>query len=216
MATQEQWEVFRDVELDFKYGNIFKDLSARYDKGELVVPAKEYWNNYLNFDIGDIKVVIIGDCPYKEWYASDGFAFSSLLPNATNFVMSRLYDKLYYEIGVQYDKNDNSKEKWLDRGILCLPYYPIIYNQDESIEYDLREQSEDVLRFLIEDSRPKVFISLISYNTKTVTELLYKAEKNGHLAIQVPIISKEFMKIPIFTATNNFILKEYKTILDWT
>lgn len=172
MATQEEWEVFRDVQLDFKYGDIFKGLSVRYDKGELVVPAKEYWNNYLNFDIGDIKVVIIGDCPYREWYASDGFAFSSLSPSAINFVMARLYDKLYYEIGVRYDKNDNSKEKWLDRGILCLPYYPILYHQDESIEYDLREQSEDVLRFLIEDSRPKAFISLISHNTKTVTELL--------------------------------------------
>lgn len=217
MIGQENWESIRDVDFDFKYGDKLQMLEQRYDKGELVIPAKEYWNAHLMFpNIDDIKVIIIGDTPFRQWYASDGFAFSSLDPDAIDYQMRRLYDKLYYEIGVVYDRSDNSKQKWLDRGILCLPHTPLIYKNDKDLTKQLRGRSEDLLSLLASDDIPRAFVSLLSYPTGNIFRILNRAKENGHLVVQVPMTEQEFMKIPIFTAVNNFILTQYKTIIDWT
>lgn len=217
MIGQERWESIRDIDFDFRYGDKLRQLERRYDKGELVIPAKEYWNAPLMFpNIDDIKVIIIGDTPFTQWYASDGFAFSSLDPDAMDFQMRRLYDKLYYEIGVIYDRSDNSKRKWLDRGILCLPHTPLIYNKDKDLTMELRSRSEDLLELFANDDTPRAFVSFLSYPTSNIFKILRQAQQKGHLVVQVPITEKEFMKIPVFTAVNNFILAQYKTIIDWT
>lgn len=217
MTAHEKWRKWYENELQQPYVQKIIAAAHKLDNEYLLSPAPEYWLRVFDFpDISKIHTILVGSRPYHETYAADGFAFSST--DETNREMSLLYRKLETELGITYDRRDNSKLKWFNQGILpiCMeltvPNGHPRYNDLLWFPFVVK-----VLRYFIEDNQRRVFIFLDKYS-RTTSDLFWDKHKRKdfHLYLQEDIDSTSFLKRDFFSLANNFIKKYYNLEIDWT
>lgn len=215
MTENERWKKWLDNEMSKDYFlNIEKKFECLNQKVELS-PIREYWyNSILNIDdINNIKVIITGNKPYYESYAADGYAYSS--NDDIDIEMGLLYKKIYQDLGITYNQDDNTKKRWLDQGILCFPmqFTTISGNKKSSFD-DWLPFTSKVINYLICDKRPKAFIFLDRY-TKRIPHFLWNKKSLPHLFIQQDINYINFNTEPIFSKVNDFIKNIYNYEIKW-
>jgi uracil DNA glycosylase len=214
MDRHKKWREWYENEIQQPYFLKIMETAERFNAHTLLSPSREYWFRAFEFpDITKIHTIITGSRPHCEAYAADGFAFSSI--DDTDREMGLLYRKLFTELGVTYDQYDNSKQKWLDRGILCMPMELTTVSGNGICNNTLwLPFTKRVLRYFIEDEQMRAFVFLDKYWWKA-NELFFDKQERPHLYIQSDIRDPAFQKERIFTLVNKFVEKNYNYNIDW-
>ena len=178
-------------------------------------PLKEKWYNSLTIpDYSTINVFLIGNRPYLESYASDGFSFSSY-DDTIDIETYYLYQQIYNELGIIYDQTDNTKTKWLKQGVLCFPIELTCYSGVKKYCKRIWEPFiTQVINFWVQDKQPKIFCFLDKYTTTQYINFL-KNNHPQHTFIHYDIENCRFTKTKIFSTINDFTRNNYNYLIDW-
>lgn len=215
MNRNDLWKEWYNEELNKDYVKAIIAKAEAENRKEVVSPDREYWFQAFEFpEFEKIHTVIVGDMPYYESAFADGFAFSSW--DDGNDIMRRIYRKIYLDTGIIYDQTDNSKQKWLDRGILCMPMELTQLGGRQRQDRRLwKPFTITILRKFLTDIQARAFIFLdnsVSYRDK----IFYDKEQWQHLWIQADPRGPRFFEIPIFDRVNDFVWKNYGINIDWS
>jgi uracil-DNA glycosylase len=215
MNRDDLWKEWLKNEIRKDYIQRIIEQAEREEKNFIVSPDRELWFQSLEFpSFTKIHTIIIGNQPYHESALADGFAFSSL--DDGDVWMRKLHQKIYIDTGMQYDQWDCTKNRWLDRGILCFPMELTQISGKWNQERNLwRPFTTTVLRKFIEDIQLRAFVFLDRYSSNT-PNLFYDKPSWPHLCIQSDMRYPDFMTTPIFIRVSDFVRKNYEIEIDWT
>jgi uracil DNA glycosylase len=215
LTRHEKWQAWLENELRQPYAQRIIETAKNLDKNFILSPDRDLWFRSLEFpDITKIHTIITSSRPHKEAYASDGLAFSSIgeADRETGF----LYRKLYSELGVIYDQYDNSKTRWLEQGVLCLPIELTTKSGQGHDQTQLWYPfTTRVLRYFIEENQNRAFIFLDQYSQKNYN-LFYDRNERPHFYYLEDIRFPDFLKRPLFKDLNKFIWENYQKEIDWS
>ena len=209
---QEQWTQWLKEETKKEYFKCILKQVKELNKTAVLSPDETLWFKSLEVqDISKVHTVIIGNRPYCDAYAADGYAFSSM--DSADQEMLRLYQKIYQDTQIKYDSSDNSKERWVEQGILLL-------NLELTRQSGKRGKGttlwspfvENILTFLLADSQKRVFIFLDSFDTyKKMTQgvITHSLVLNYDLNSIIPCNKN------IFLTASNFVKRYYNYEIDW-
>jgi uracil DNA glycosylase len=190
------------------------DTVNKMAKTEILSPDRDYWFRAFEVpDITKIHTIIVGSRPVKDVYSADGYAFSCI--DEADREMGFLYRKLNRELGIAYDQYDNSKERWVQQGILPMTMELTTRN---GVTFDNTQLwlpfTKRVLSYFMNDIQVRAFLFLDRYTTKMPELFVDKAEKK-HLFLNYNIASSEFQKDQVFTRINAFVQENYNRDIDW-
>ena len=210
-----KWRKWYENEMQQPYFTKILETAEQIDNKEMLSPDRTLWLKALEFpDISKIHTIIIASKPYNDAYAADGYAFSCI--DEADYEMGLLYRKLNNELGVVYDQFDNSKERWVQQGILplCIELTAKCGQfMDNSMLW--RPFTTKVLRYFLDDDQLRAFIFLDRYSSQ-ILDLFYDKHEKEHLIIQQDIRKPEFQTAAIFNPVNNFIMRNYSLNIDWS
>ena len=216
MDRHDDWVNWINAEMEKPYvQEIIAEATRRNQKG-ILSPDPDHWFDCLRFpDITKINTIIVGNSPYIHSYAADGFAFSSL--DDVDTEMQRLYAKIYADLGVCYNLSDNTKQRWLDQGILCFPL-SFTTPSGKAYRYDplWHPLTENILHYFITEKQIRAYLFFDYSTSYRMPRLFHDKMNQPHLFIQRDIYTPEFMKGDIFNTVNDFIWKNYQKELDWS
>ena len=216
MRKHEDWVEWINNEITQPYVKQIIAEAERRNKVALLSPDRDYWFDCLRFpDYNKIHTIIVGNSPYPFNYASDGFAFSSL--DDVDTEIQRLYAKLYADLGVCYRLSDNTKQRWLDQGILCFPL-SLTTPSGKANRYDplWHPFTESILNYFITDEQMRAYLFFDYTTSYRMPRLFMNKLEQSHLFIQRDIYTPEFMKGDIFNTVNDFIWEKYQKVIDWS
>lgn len=212
MTSQEKWLRWLEEEKEKDYYKRILRRVNELEKETLITPSEKYVMRALNFsNIDDIKVILTADRPFRESYAADGLAFSSL--DESDREMQNLYKLLYNELNIVYDQQDNDKTKWEKQGILLLNRELSQPEGYHNIEPLWSQFTRNVIRYFLDQEQPRAFIFMDSY-------FRWEQELRSNLSPQHLIIHNElkgsfFFNIATFNPVNEFIRNNYSYVLNW-
>ena len=213
-SRHDKWLEWLSEETHKPYFQAILEKAEQLNRTSLITPDRDKWFRTLLFeDIAKIHTIIICNRPYIYSYAADGLGLSCI--DEADYEMGLLYRKLDRELGVIYNQEDNTKDRWLEQGVLILPIELTAFDgkrNDHSILW--RPFTQAVLRYFIEDDQRRAFIFLDSHSPYMPALFVDKLER-PHLYIQVDIHSPNFLRTPLFIPLNNFIAKYYSRNIDW-
>jgi uracil DNA glycosylase len=214
MNRHEQWRKWYENEKKQPYFQAIYQQALEMDSHTLLSPDPAYWLRAFEFDdFTKIHTVIVGNRPHKHAYAADGYAFSSI--DETDREMGLLYRKLYKELGVSYNQDDNSKERWAKQGILPMT---IELTTISGANLDMQRLwypfTKRILRYFIDDIQLRAFLFLDRF-TPNMPELFVDKPNKEHLYLNRELWSTDFQNKPVFTPINDFIESNYSCKIDW-
>jgi uracil DNA glycosylase len=215
ISRQEAFQIFLRKEMEEPYFKKIQETVRFYDTIDIVTPDYHNCLNCLNFnDIRAIKVIIIGYKPLRDYYAADYLAFSSY--DYATYEMQRLYKKIYDDTGQIYNQNDNTKMRWFLQGILPINFELTSRAGDNSRDKLWYPFTKRIIKYLINDPQPRVFLFFDGVYTMQNYELEQLAREKKHLVYKEDVMSEFFTSKPIFNNVNNFVKRYYNYELDWT
>lgn len=209
MTDHEKWLKWLATEQEKNYyKDILKQIKEQ-DKKFLLTPDEEFRFRPLEFsNINDIKIIITDTEPQVEAYAADGLSWSSL--DGTTKEMELLYKKLYLETKVIYNQKDNSKDRWMQQGILLLNM-ELTKTCDKGIQDTIWEPfTISVLQYFLNEPQKRFFLFLDQQ-----TEWNPLSNPYNHPIIQSQIKSRNQSPKQFFVPINDFISCYYGTEIDW-
>lgn len=214
MNRHEQWREWYENEKKQPYFQAIYRQALEMDSHTLLSPDPAYWLRAFEFDdFTKIHTLIIGNRPHHHAYASDGYAFSSI--DDPDREMGLLYRKLYDELGIVYNQEDNSKERWVKQGILPMNIeLTTISGNPLNTERLWYPFTRRVIRYFIDDIQLRAFIFLDRF-TPYMPELFVDKLSKEHLYVNCHLWSTDFQSKKIFTPVNDFIEKNYSYRIDW-
>lgn len=115
----ESWKPFLKSEFSKSY---FKELSAflhQEYKTKTIFPKKQLVFSAFTTDLGQVKVVILGQDPYHTPGAAEGLAFSVPTSQPTPPSLINIYKEIDNDIG-QHANLTGSLRNWQKQGVLLL------------------------------------------------------------------------------------------------
>lgn len=214
MTEHEKWEKWLNNEMHQPYFLQIEEEAKKMYASQDLTPVLELWYNSLSFpNMEKINVIIVGNQPFYESYASDGFAFSSI--DEIDFEMGLLYKKIYKDLNIIYNQQDNTKDRWLQQGILCFPMNLTAPSGVKNYYSKLwLPFTTKVLKYWMHERRPKAFLFFDQY-TQNIPKFLWDKKSLPHLFIQKNIRTYDFMNEPIFSRVNAFIKEQYNYDIMW-
>lgn len=174
--------------------------------------------NALNFtSYKDVKVVILGQDPYHGPHQAHGLSFSvqpdvKIPPSLVN-----IYKELHDDLGC-YIPNNGYLKKWADQGILLLNTSLTVRAGEANSHRNIGwvTFTDKIIELLNQRQDPVVFIlwgnNAISKET-LITSPQHYIIKSVHPS---PLsASRGFFGSKPFSKTNDFLIKNNKTPIDW-
>lgn len=210
-------EYFNQWKDNFMHSKDFiaaENFSIESDKKAIMAPEYTEWYRCLDIDPTKIHTIITFDSVHPFNYCADGLALSSL--DEATPAMNKLYEKIYKDLGYEYDYEDNCKEKWLERGCLCLPMQLTRTSGKRTlVEYYWVDIMFEYLKLFLYDNQPRAFLLLDQF--QDILPIDYKKTNDlGHLILISKIKDLLTTSENYFEAINNFIKKNYDLNMIWT
>ena len=214
MTQHEEWTEWLDKEMKKPYFEKLLEQKINRSRDVDLTPQKEDWFTSLRFpDMSQINVILVGNQTNVDSFAADGFAFSSIYD--ADREAEKLYRKLEQELGVVYNREDNTKTRWLNQGILCYPFCQIA--DAGHLNYSSRDWhqfSSAILRHWLDYKRPMAFAFLDRY-TQHISTFLWDKHELPHFVVSSDINKPEFWTTPIFKPITQFIKETYGYEMNW-
>lgn len=191
----------------------------RADGKTVYPPQKDVFNAFRLTELGDVKVVILGQDPYHGAHQAHGLAFSVLPGVAVPPSLVNMYKELVTDIPGFVRPNHGFLESWAKQGVMLL-------NTVLTVEAG---KAHSHAKFGWETFTDNV-ISAINTHRENVVFLLWgsHAQKKGsiidrqrHHVLQAPHPSplsahRGFFGCGHFSQTNEWLEKQGETPIDWT
>ena len=209
MTNHERWLKWLANEQEQSYYKAILALVKEQEKKFLVTPDPEYRLRALKFDnIDDIKVIITDTEPRVQPYAADGLAWSTY--DEPDRMLSLIYKKLYRELGVVYNQEDNTKDRWAEQGILLLNMEQTRPLVKKTAQWPWQKFTLRILQYFLNLDEPKAFL-LLDKQSKNI-----QLNDGKHLVLRRDIDSQDFLQISTFSLIDNFLARHYGVEIDWS
>lgn len=192
-------------------------LNEEY-KHKIIYPLpKDIYNALRYTSYKDVKVVILGQDPYHEKGQAHGLSFSvnkgiDIPPSLQN-----IYKELHDDLGC-YIPNNGYLEKWARQGVLLLNTILTVeaHKANSHLGKGWEILTNKIIEKLNEKEEPVVFI-LWGNNAKNKKQLITNPK---HLILQSvhpsPLSAYNgFFGSKPFSKTNDFLIKNKMTPIDW-
>ena len=217
--TGNNWDiVLNDVYHEPYFINIVKFVNQIYKEKIVFPPKTKILKALTTTDYNDVKVVILGQDPYHGVGEANGLAFSvsdgiKLPPSLRN-----IYKELHYDLGIPISNNGNL-ECWAKEGVLLLNAVLTVEKDKPASHKNVGWETftDTIIQKLNEKETPIVFIlwgAFARSKKKYITN-------PKHLVIESPhpspfSASYGFFGSKPFSRTNNFLIQNHITPIDWT
>ena len=121
MANELTWhDVLAEEKQQPYFLNTLQTVASERQSGVTIYPPqKDVFNAFRFTELGDVKVVILGQDPYHGPGQAHGLAFSVRPGIAIPPSLLNMYKELHNELGL-YIPNNGYLEKWARQGVLLL------------------------------------------------------------------------------------------------
>ena len=217
--TGNNWDiVLNDVYHEPYFINIVKFVNQIYKEKTVFPPKTKILKALTTTDYNDVKVVILGQDPYHGVGEANGLAFSvsdgiKLPPSLRN-----IYKELHDDLGIPISNNGNL-ECWAKEGVLLLNAVLTVEKDKPASHKNVGWETftDTIIQKLNEKETPIVFIlwgAFARSKKKYITN-------PKHLVIESPhpspfSASYGFFGSKPFSRTNNFLIQNHITPIDWT
>jgi uracil-DNA glycosylase len=198
--------------------NIDKSMTDEYVKFEgaldIYPPKNIILNAFNQFNIEDLKVVLIGQDPYINKNEAQGLCFS--VPNGTKCPPS--LRNVFKEIEAEYGINRTNTDltDWAKQGILMLNR-SLTVREGQSLSHIRiwKQFTEDILKYIATKHKSIVYILW----GKTAQEIETFIDNNENLILKwshpSPLSRKPFVGNNHFRLTNEYLGKKGKNEINW-
>jgi len=206
--------------------SVARSVNARRKANKVkVLPSRKDTFRALKLtSFEDTKVVIIGPEPFDNEHFADGLAFSSVdifdAPEVAKNVQRAVIANVYK--GKPQDEAfiDTNLQRWSEQGVLLLN---VCLTTEEGAEFahqklGWEEFTSEVLKCLIEDEEPRVFMTwgMTAKNLLQIAINKIEAKEFPHLFLESPSpLEGEFLATTDFTDANEFLLKNQGVEIEW-
>lgn len=212
--TLDDFKQWKDDFMNRKEFFAAQEESLRLDKEMIQAPEPEDWYRVFDIDPTQIHTIITGDSIYPYNYCADGLAFSSL--DDSTPAMNKLHAKIYKDLGYEYDYGDNCKEKWLERGCLCLPLQLTRTSGRRTLrEFHWVNLMLEYLDLFLYDNQPRAFLLLDQFQEMLPIDES-RIKETGSLVIIEHIDTLLAAPQNYFQQINAFIKRNYNLNMNWT
>lgn len=217
--TGNNWDiVLNDVYHEPYFINIVKFVNQIYKEKTVFPPKTKILKALTTTDYNDVKVVILGQDPYHGVGEANGLAFSvsdgiKLPPSLRN-----IYKELHDDLGIPIS-NKGNLECWAKEGVLLLNAVLTVEKDKPASHKNVGWETftDTIIQKLNEKETPIVFIlwgAFARSKKKYITN-------PKHLVIESPhpspfSASYGFFGSKPFSRTNNFLIQNHITPIDWT
>ena len=217
--TGNNWDiVLNDVYHEPYFINIVKFVNHIYKEKIVFPPKTKILKALTTTDYNDVKVVILGQDPYHGVGEANGLAFSvsdgiKLPPSLRN-----IYKELHDDLGIPIS-NKGNLECWAKEGVLLLNAVLTVEKDKPASHKNVGWETftDTIIQKLNEKETPIVFIlwgAFARSKKKYITN-------PKHLVIESPhpspfSASYGFFGSKPFSRTNNFLIQNHITPIDWT
>lgn len=217
--TGNNWDIIlNDVYHEPYFINIVKFVNQIYKEKTVFPPKTKILKALTTTDYNDVKVVILGQDPYHGVGEANGLAFSvsdgiKLPPSLRN-----IYKELHDDLGIPIS-NKGNLECWAKEGVLLLNAVLTVEKDKPASHKNVGwgTFTDTIIQKLNEKETPIVFIlwgAFARSKKKYITN-------PKHLVIESPhpspfSASYGFFGSKPFSRTNNFLIQNHITPIDWT
>ena len=217
--TGNNWDiVLNDVYHEPYFINIVKFVNQIYKEKIVFPPKTKILKALTTTDYNDVKVVILGQDPYHGVGEANGLAFSvsdgiKLPPSLRN-----IYKELHDDLGIPIS-NKGNLECWAKEGVLLLNAVLTVEKDKPASHKNVGWETftDTIIQKLNKKETPIVFIlwgAFARSKKKYITN-------PKHLVIESPHPSpfsanNGFFGSKPFSRTNNFLIQNHITPIDWT
>ena len=217
--TGNNWDIIlNDVYHEPYFINIVKFVNQIYKEKIVFPPKTKILKALTTTDYNDVKVVILGQDPYHGVGEANGLAFSvsdgiKLPPSLRN-----IYKELHDDLGIPIS-NKGNLECWAKEGVLLLNAVLTVEKDKPASHKNVGWETftDTIIQKLNEKETPVVFIlwgAFARSKKKYITN-------PKHLVIESPhpspfSASYGFFGSKPFSRTNNFLIQNHITPIDWT
>ena len=217
--TGNNWDIIlNDVYHEPYFINIVKFVNQIYKEKTVFPPKTKILKALTTTDYNDVKVVILGQDPYHGVGEANGLAFSvsdgiKLPPSLRN-----IYKELHDDLGIPIS-NKGNLECWAKEGVLLLNAVLTVEKDKPASHKNVGWETftDTIIQKLNEKETPIVFIlwgAFARSKKKYITN-------PKHLVIESPhpspfSASYGFFGSKPFSRTNNFLIQNHITPIDWT
>lgn len=212
------WNDLLKDEFDKPYYRKIHDFLVTQYNTKTIYPDKYDIFNALHFTpYKDVKVVILGQDPYHGPNQAHGLSFSVNPGNKVPPSLVNIYKELHSDLGC-YIPNNGYLKKWADQGVLLLNTTLTVEagkaNSHQRVGWSIF--TDKVIEVLNEKTEPVVFIlwgnNAISKKTLITNPIHYIIQSVHPSPLSA---SRGFWGSKPFSKTNDFLIKNNKTPIDW-
>lgn len=201
---------------DFR--NFYRIILQEYAK-KTIYPPKDYIFNALKLtSYKDTKVVIVGQDPYHQENEAHGLSFSVPLGIKIPPSLANIYQELKNDLGIK-TKENGDLTNWAKQGILLLNAILTVEKDKPASHHKLGWEylTDNIIKILNKKTTPVVFIlwgNFAKEKAKFITNPKHYIITSSHPS---PFSARRgFFGSKPFSKTNNFLIKNNMTPIDWS
>ena len=219
VKIEESWKDVLKEEFDKTYfQHIITFLKAEKASGKIIYPPGPLiFNAFKQTPFHTIKVVILGQDPYHNKGQAHGLSFS--VPNGIDKPPSLLniFKELKKDLGIEISEGGNL-EKWASQGVLLLNASLTVRQNEPGSHAKIGwlQFTDQVIRKISEQKEGIIFLLWGKFAQEKQTLI----DETNHFVLKAAHPSpfsadKGFFGCRHFSRTNELLLQQQKTAIDW-
>ncbi len=199
------------------YARLYQRVKEEYEHHQVFPPAEEIFSAFEKTPLSRVKVVILGQDPYRNDGQAHGLCFSVRRGVAIPPSLVNIYKELHQDLGCEIPSHGNL-EKWADQGVLLLhTVLPVQAHQANSQRgIGCEEFTDGALAAVNQQDRPVVYLLWGRPAQKKAAMIT----NPRHLVLEAPhpsplSASRGFFGCRHFSQTNHFLREQGETPIDW-
>lgn len=210
-------EILKDEWSKDYYLNLRKNLIHEYKNYTIYPSMYDIFNALKKVSYKDVKVVILGQDPYHGQGQAHGFSFSVQKGVKTPPSLLNIYKEMHDDLGL-YIPNNGNLIKWADQGVLLLNSTLTVRAHQANSHKDIGWSilTDNIIKLLNEREKPIVFLlwgKFAQSKENLITNKRHLIIKSAHPS---PFAAhRGFFGSKPFSKTNNFLIKNNMSPIDW-
>ena len=198
------------------YLSLREFLKSEYRTYKIYPKMQDIFNALKFTSLKDAKVIIIGQDPYINENQAHGLAFSVAPGRAAPPSLVNIFKEIAADTG-GYLPNNGYLKKWTNQGVMLLNTVLTVRagKSKSHANKGWEVLTNRVIEILNEKTEPLVFLLWgrdAALKEKLVTNPAHKILKAAHPS---PLAGGAFFGNRHFSKTNEFLMKNYNTLIDW-
>lgn len=210
-------EILKDEWKKDYYIRLRKNLINEYKNYTIYPNMYDIFNALKKVSYEDTKVVILGQDPYHGVGQAHGFSFSVQKGIKTPPSLLNIYKELHDDLGL-YIPNNGNLIKWANQGVLLLNSTLTVRAHQANSHKDIGWTilTDNIIKLLNEREKPIVFLlwgKFAQSKEILITNRRHLIIKSAHPS---PFAAhRGFFGSKPFSKTNNFLIKNNMSPIDW-